>query len=106
MEQIMNVVPYVLVGLVIAEAALLLYKYNRAEFNRLALSAFLFAEQELGSESGQEKMAFAIQKIIESLPVFLRKSLEIAASLKKTDLHGLTHELAQKVYEAFKLLHP
>jgi len=106
MEQFMNVVPYVLVGLIIAEAALLLYKYNRSEFNRLALEAFLYAEQILGSETGQEKMAFAIQKIIESLPLFLRKSLEIAASLKKTDLHGLTHELAQKVYEAFKLLHP
>jgi len=106
MEQFMNAVPYVLVGLVIAEAALLLYKFNRAEFDRLALEAFLAVEKELGSESGQEKMAFAIQKIIESLPLFLRKSLEITASLKKTDLHGLTHELAQKVYEAFKLLHP
>jgi len=106
MEQFMNVAPYVLVGLVIAEAALLLYKFNRAEFDRLALEAFLAVEKELGSESGQEKMAFAIQKIIESLPLFLRKSLEITASLKKTDLHGLTHELAQKVYEAFKLLHP
>ena len=106
MEQFMNAVPYVLVGLVIVEATLLLYKYNRAEFNRLVLEAFLAVEKEMGTAEGQEKMAMAIQKVIESWPVFLRNSLEIVASLKKTDLHGLTHELAQKVYEAFKLLHP
>lgn len=106
MEQFYQVVPYVLAGLVAIAGALLLYKFNRAEFDRLALQAFLAVEKEMGSAEGQEKMSSAVLKIIGTLPPFVSKALTLVASLMGTDLHGLTHQMAQQAYEAFKALHP
>lgn len=106
MEQFMNAVPYVLVGLVIVEAALLLYKYNRSEFDRLVLVVFLEMERRMGSSEGQEKMSAAILEIINRMPIFIRKSLSIIAKISGTDLHGITHKIAQGVYNAFKSMYP
>lgn len=106
MEQFMSAVPYVLVGLVIVEVALLLYKFNRAEFDRLALEAFLEIERTMGSSDGQEKMSAAILEIIKRMPIFMQKSISIIASIYGTDLHGITHKMAQGVYNVFKSMHP
>ena len=106
MDQFMNAVPYLLVGLGVVAVGLILYKYDRVTFDKVALQSFLSVEQEMGSEAGQEKMAQAVLKIIDTLPSFLKTTLTIVASLMKTDLHGLTHKMAQWAYEAFKTLHP
>jgi len=106
MEQFYQVVPYILATLVVAEAILLLYKYNRAEFDRIVLEAFLAVEKEVASETGQERMSVAVLKIINTLPPLISKTLSLIAAMMGTDLHGLTHELAQQAYNAFKALHP
>ena len=106
MEQFLQVAPYLLVGLGITAVALVLYQYDRATFDKLALQAFLAVEKELASESGQERMSEAVLRIINTLPPFLKTTLTLVASLMQTDLHGLTHRMAQAAYEAFKLLHP
>ncbi len=106
MEQFLQVAPYLLVGLGITAVALVLYQYDRATFDKLALQAFLAIEQSMGSAEGQEKMSQAVLKIIDTLPPFLKTTLTIVSSLMQTDLHGLTHRMAQAAYEAFKLLHP
>lgn len=96
MEQLLPFVPYALVALVMV----MFYFLERETFNKIALAAFLSAQKELGTESGQERMASAVGKIIDVLPTVLKTLLTTVASLMGTDLHGLTHKLAQGVYDA------